>query len=284
MTGQNTHNRRQLLRAAQAFSAAVPFNNAVTAFEPLAVSGGVNFTVAAGAAYPGARAIYRLIANGTNLPTFAGFKEASDSPGYDNRNTIVNTIQFEFDGVDYWYKVTQQKGALPTMVPIALTFPNRAGPTISQSGQVYSSTVTTGNFDAIMSSAQAIPQNRAGRITVRSNGTLIALCNTNVAESYTVGNYEYYLWQSPPNAWTGTGATANIQNSGVPTAYNDFLRLERSNSGVVSAYVANNVNGPWTLVRTFGATSLEPLYVTCGLSGAITQSNGVEIVSFEVEP
>lgn len=282
MTGQNTHNRRQLLRAAQAFSAAVPFNNAVTAFEPLAVSGGVNFTVAAGAAYPGARAIYRLIANGTNLPTFAGFKEASDSPGYDNRNTIVNIIEFTFDGTDYWYQVKQEKGALPTMVPIALTFPNRAGPTITQTGQSYGSSGANNGFtDTHMSSAQAIPQNKAGRLVVRARGSLIAFCDTNVAEGFSSNNYEYFGWFSGGAVFSGSGAA--ILNTGVPGVDGEYLRLTRSNSGVFSLETATASNGPWALARTFGTANLTPLYVTASFNNGVA-SNYLEIISFEVEP
>lgn len=106
------------------YTAAVPLTGNL--FMPQqTVSGAIGFTVAAGAT-AGAKTYVRLVSNGVNAPTFAGFKEWGGSAGYDNRPAIVNIVEFFFDGVDYWYHINQQVGAVaadtlaPTFVSAAI--------------------------------------------------------------------------------------------------------------------------------------------------------------------
>ena len=75
------------------------------------------FTVAANAVQGGTTFV-RLIADGTNAPIFTGFTQWGGSLGYDNRNGIVNAIQFWYDGYDYWYSVGQALGATPIAVVV----------------------------------------------------------------------------------------------------------------------------------------------------------------------
>lgn len=110
---KNDGNYAALISESVAFTDVVPMDGNYSV-ESHNVTGPINFVI--GGFIPGGKAVYRLIANGVNLPTFTGFKESSDSTGYDNRNTIANTIEFGFDGVDYWYRVKQEKGALAARV------------------------------------------------------------------------------------------------------------------------------------------------------------------------
>lgn len=95
-----------------AFAAAVPLTVAGTQYmPPQTVAGVIAFTVAA-SPVKGASVYVRLIADGTNAPTFSGMKEWGGSLGYDNRSGIANQIQFFYDGVDVFYSISQAVGAV----------------------------------------------------------------------------------------------------------------------------------------------------------------------------
>lgn len=99
-----------LMPSDAAFSESVPFSG--NKFMPqTAVTGALAFSVAGGAV-KGAHCYLRLVANGTNVPTFSGMKEWGGSAGYDNRAGIVNELDFWYDGNDYWYCVNQAVGAV----------------------------------------------------------------------------------------------------------------------------------------------------------------------------
>lgn len=101
------------------FSTSIPLTGNL--FMPQqSVSGSLAFSAAAGPV-KGARTYLRIVANGTNIPTFTGFKEWGGSAGYDNRAGIVNQIEFFYDGNDYWYYVNQAVGAtaVDTVAPTA---------------------------------------------------------------------------------------------------------------------------------------------------------------------
>lgn len=98
------------------YSAAIPLTEVGTAYmPPQTVAAVITFTLAA-SPVRGASVYLRLTADGTNSPTFTGFKEWGGSMGYDNRAGIVNQVQFWHDGFDAWYMVTQAVGATPADV------------------------------------------------------------------------------------------------------------------------------------------------------------------------
>ncbi len=104
-----------------AFAASVPLTMRGTAYMPQqTVSSVIAFTAAA-SPVKGAVVYVRLVADGTNAPTFTGIKEWGGSLGYDNRNGIVNEVQFFYDGYDSWYSISQQVGAvaLDVLAPTA---------------------------------------------------------------------------------------------------------------------------------------------------------------------
>lgn len=95
-----------------AFATAVPLTMRGAAYMPQqAVASVLAFTIAPNPVQ-GALAYVRLVANGTHVPTFAGMKEWGGSLGYDNRNGIANQVQFFYDGVDYWFSISQAVGAV----------------------------------------------------------------------------------------------------------------------------------------------------------------------------
>ncbi|WP_409266819.1 hypothetical protein [Massilia sp. BHUDP2] len=127
-----------------AFSATVPLTHAGAAYMPqTTVTGPLTFTPAANAVR-GALAYLRLVADGTNAPNFSAFKEWGGSLGYDNRNGIVNQVQFFHDGYDSWYSVSQAADAAP-VAPADTTAPTLSSPTAASTGQTTGSGSVTTN-------------------------------------------------------------------------------------------------------------------------------------------
>ncbi|HEV6964634.1 hypothetical protein [Roseateles sp.] len=116
-----------------AFSTAIPLTAVGTAYMPQqTVSSVLAFTLAA-SPVRGAQVYLRLVADGTNAPTFTGIKEWGGSMGYDNRPGIVNNFEFFYDGYDAWFTVAQQVGATPVdlVAPtIATATVENAAPTV----------------------------------------------------------------------------------------------------------------------------------------------------------
>lgn len=113
-----------------AYAAAVPLTG--TLYMPqTSVTSAIAFTVVAGP-LKGANTYLRLVANGTNTPTFSGMREWGGSSGFDNRNGIVNEIQFFNDGVDSWYSISQEVNA--QALPAPATAVSMTGPTTGVSG------------------------------------------------------------------------------------------------------------------------------------------------------
>jgi hypothetical protein len=110
-----------------AFSTTIPLNVAGTQYMPQQTVSSVLAFTAAGSPVKGASVYVRLLADGTNAPTFTGMKEWGGSLGYDNRSLIANQIQFFNDGYDTWYSISQAVGAVPA--PAAATGVTMTGPT-----------------------------------------------------------------------------------------------------------------------------------------------------------
>ena len=64
-------------------------------------------TFTAGTTVAGGQCYLRLIADGTNAPTFSGMTQSAMSSGYNNTNTVDNQITFWYDGITVWYAVQQ---------------------------------------------------------------------------------------------------------------------------------------------------------------------------------
>ena len=110
MTVEQAASLAFLLPAATAYAAAIPFTGNLY-MPQTTVTGAITFTVAA-SPVRGAATYLRLVANGTNVPAFTGFNEHIGSAGYDNGNGILNAIWFWYDGVEAWYSVAQEVGAV----------------------------------------------------------------------------------------------------------------------------------------------------------------------------
>ncbi len=97
------------------FSGTIPFSG-LNYMPRQVVSGAIAFTPASNPV-AGAQCYVRVIADGVNVPSFAGFLEAGFSSGYNNTPGIDNQILFWYDGITPWYAVEQQVNAQPVAVP-----------------------------------------------------------------------------------------------------------------------------------------------------------------------
>ncbi len=88
-----------------AYSASVPFSSACTVVHHTLTA---NDTLSPNTYNPlvGGGAIYRLIGDGSHSPTFSGFY-LSGSGTYDATLNSINLITFLYDGISYWYSITQ---------------------------------------------------------------------------------------------------------------------------------------------------------------------------------
>jgi hypothetical protein len=267
--------------ATQSFAVAVSFRKISIAYATQTMSGSITFNIGAVPKLPSAVAYYRLIGDGIGTINVDAFKVVNTDTGFNPGLNVLNVVKFTFDGTDHWVEIWQEKGALPSFQPIGLTFPTRAGVTITNVGNIYTPASSAGNFDAFMSSAQAIPQGKAGRITVKvADTTMVALCDTAIAESWTANNFEYFIWRATSTAFSGTLGTT-VVDSGVAMTNPGWLRLTRASTGVVTAECSSDGTN-WTLFRTYATTTLVPLWVTCNLSGLGQKT--LEVITFEVEP
>ena len=91
----------------QAYSVSVPFDIACTIVHATLDSNDT-FVPNTLNPMPGGGAIYRLVGDGTHWPTFDdSFVKGGASGDFDNTAGVVNLITFLFDGIDYWYTITQ---------------------------------------------------------------------------------------------------------------------------------------------------------------------------------
>lgn len=160
-----------------AYAAAIPFLTGGEVYMPqTSVAAVIPFTVAANPV-KNSRVFLRLIADGTNAPTFTGFKQWGGSMDYDNRAGICNQIQFFYDGYDAWYIISQAVGAVAT--PAAASGVTMTGPTTSLNGSA-SSNFTLGVTPAggtISGTVRITPTSSVGGDTITpayrdvSNGT-----------------------------------------------------------------------------------------------------------------
>lgn len=123
-----------------AFATTVPLSGLL--FMPQqSVAAVLAFTPAAGA-LKGSRTHVRLIANGTHVPTFTGFKEAGGSAGWDNRASINNQVEFFFDGYDHWYFINQQVGAVVSTAATGVTLSGPSSGVVGSASTAFAVGVT----------------------------------------------------------------------------------------------------------------------------------------------
>jgi hypothetical protein len=165
-----------------AFSTSVPLTQPGTSYMPQqSVTSVLAFTPAANAV-KGALVYLRLLPNGTNVPTFTGFKEWGGSQGYLNVSNVLNTLQFFFDGSDYWYSITQAIGA--TAEPIPATAISITGPTAG-TASVASSVFTIAANGIITGSHVVTPSDSGGGGTFSPTSVTLSSSTASATFTYT---------------------------------------------------------------------------------------------------
>jgi|GEM_PF-2248493 len=143
------------------------------------VTSGIAFTPSEVSAVAGMQCLASLVADGVNIPTFTGFKEAGWSAGYLNTAGIVNNIEFLFDGLDYLFAVLQNVN--PVTAPVCSQITAAATGTtvvLGYSKSLSGSSVPPTSAFAIINSAGA--QNVTG---VAVSGTGVTLTTDRVIGS-----------------------------------------------------------------------------------------------------
>lgn len=117
------------------FNQSVPFTGFPTVMEQKVITAPLTLTAIATGALPGASVLMRFVADGVmlNAPKFVGFTQATGSSGWDNTAGMVNLVQFQYDGVTFWFNVVQAAGGSLTDLqpPARLTsVVNSAGNTV----------------------------------------------------------------------------------------------------------------------------------------------------------
>lgn len=234
-----------------AFSTAVPLSHPGQAYMPQTnVTGPMTFTPAANAVR-GALTYLRLVADGVNIPNFSAFKEWGGSLGYDNRNGIINQVQFFYDGTDAWYSASQAVGATPVAAPDT-TAPTLTSPTASSTGQ------TTGS----------------GSVTTNEgSGTLYYRATTNSTENAATvkGGSSLAISSTGSKAVTVSGLTASTVH------YLHFVQTDAANNDstvVTSASFTTAAAGDTTAPTLSSPTGTKTGSTTATGSVSTNEANG----------
>jgi hypothetical protein len=229
------------------------------------VSGPLAFTVDSAGAIKGGAAYVRLIANGTNVPTFSGMSEHGSSMGYDGRAGIANLITFWWDGSEYFYSIAQSVNATPQLLGNSLRLSSGA---MSESGSAKSWVYTgAAGFSSRESSAKTMPADGTFGFQIGTHGTAhtatVAL-NTYSAPTTNWTAVSFGLYGDTPSGnWmvlkTGSPGLAANGNAALPHAVGDQARMRRAGSSIFCEVSKDN-GATWTLVHTFSGVAAGTLY------------------------
>ena len=88
------------------FNQLLPFTHLLTIMNTHDVSNLIEFSGSTTNIINGSRVIVTLKANGRHIPIFSSqFKQTADSLQYNNITNEYNTIEFLYDGLNFWYKI-----------------------------------------------------------------------------------------------------------------------------------------------------------------------------------
>lgn len=251
---------------------------------PQTVSGLINFTLAPNPVRD-ALVYLRLTANGNGAhqPNLSAFKQWGGSSDWDNRNGIVNQLQFFYDGYDAWYSVSQQVGALAVDItgPI-LTSPTGASTgTTTASGSVTTNEATgTLYYWTTVNATETIAN-------VKTNGTTMAISSSG-AKAISVTSltpatvYYHHFVHTDASGNDSTVAnsgsfTTNAVDNQAPT----LTSPTAANSGTTTANASVTTDeGNGTLFYMISGNSTETATTVKAGSSVAVSSTGVKNVSF----
>jgi hypothetical protein len=258
----------------------VPYNATATTFASRNVVAGLQFQAVTTNRVAGTVTSYPIVADGINLPSVsAPIQKVAGSLSYDNRNGVVNTFQFTFDGTSLWYQILRAEiPPLTGLTTIATNFSVINGNFTNPSANTYGSSSTTA-FSGSGGSAQAIPAGKDGQITALVGPTTIVGLhnnNTTAAVPSAVQTWLYYVWNAGGTLNTGEGTTTQASSVTGVTG-NRYVQIRRTGS-TVAIYHRVLVTDNWVLVRTMPTANSGQLFVMLGT----TSPNTAQIISLEV--
>ena len=171
----------------QAFSNAPTFTAFPLVMAQKQINAPTTITINRTGAVAGASVLMRLIADGVsaNTPVFVGAEQVTGSSGWDNRTGIINLVQIQFDGTDFYFSIVQKAlGAVldlqaPTFVSSTI---NTAGTivTLTFNEDLLATSVPTGaNFTgATVTSASVL-----NKVVTLNINPEIAVGTTNIVYS-----------------------------------------------------------------------------------------------------
>lgn len=275
------------------FASTLSFDKAITAYDQKTVTGPLTFSVMAGLPLvPGATAIVRLIADGSNTPIFSAFKLAIGSAEYDTRAGYLNVLNFWYDGVEFWVSILQQVGAIAAPVfdttPPVLQSASVNASDAAKVDLVYSELLSAVNVPA--PSAYTATGRTVTAVTVVNNIITLTLSaavapSTSITVAYTppgtekvqdqAGNFAASFTQSvsrggvadttPPVLQTVTldGTTFNK----IYLGYSELLST--ANVPAIAAFTVTN--------KTVSSVTISGQVVTVILSTALSPSESVTV-------
>ncbi|MDB5853274.1 MAG: autotransporter protein [Herminiimonas sp.] len=235
-----------------AFALAVPLTAQGIRYMPQQTVSSVQAFTVASSPVKNAQVYVRLIADGTNAPTFTGYKEWGGSLGYDNRNGIVNEITFFYDGYDYWYSVSQAVGATPVVAAPSQVLGLTAG-TPTNSTVPLSWSLPTGG---------GTPTDYIVEYKLTSSGTWLTFSDG-----------------------TSTALSATVTGLASSSAY-DF-RVSATNTGgtgAVSSTVSATTAAAATVPATMSAPTATAGDTTASIAFTIPSNGGATITGYTITP
>jgi hypothetical protein len=258
----------------------VPYNATATTFASRNAAAGLQFQPVATNRVAGTVTTYPIVADGVNIPTVsAPIQKVAGSLSYDNRNGVVNTFQFTWDGTSLWYQILRAEiPPLTGLTTIAVNFFVTNGNFNNPATNTYSSTSATA-FSGSGGSAQSIPAGKDGQITaLLGPSTILGLHNNNTTAAIpeSAQSWLYYLWNGGGTLFTGEGVTttASAVTGVTGTRYIQIRRI----GSTVSIHHRVLLTDAWALVQTMPTANSGQLFVMLGA----TSPNTAQIISLEV--
>lgn len=231
------------------FATVIPLTVAGTQYMPQqTVASVLAFTVAA-SPVKGASVYVRLIADGTNAPTFTGMKEWGGSLGYDNRNGIANQVQFFNDGVDTFYSISQAVGA----VAIDSTAPTFSSAQVANGSPTVIQITMSETLAAITPAASAFTV--SGGKTVSSVSISGAVISLTCSAAYANGDTITATYTKPGSGNMLQDAAGNLTLPFGPSSVTNNISAVASTRLSQLTSVTESGTGPYSYTGTGGTFS-----------------------------
>ena len=164
----------------QAFSNTPTFTAFPLVMAQKQINAPTTITINRTGAVAGASVLMRLIADGVsaNTPIFVGAEQVTGSSGWDNRAGIINLVQIQFDGTDFYFSIVQKAlGAV-----LDLQAPTFVSSTINTAG-----TIATLTFNEdLLTTSLPIASNFTGA-TVASSTIVNKVVTLNISPALASG-------------------------------------------------------------------------------------------------